>query len=200
MRDRIGLGFTWEDLDKLMERTAHGLKRIHQIVASLRNFARLDEAQLKEVDINEGVRSTISIITLKAKERGVRLELELATLPPLCCYPGQINQVVLNLVANAIDACTEGATVTIRTVPAEGGVEIHVIDEGEGIKPSIQNRIFDPFFTTKPVGKGTGLGLSIGYSIVESHGGRIRVESTPGKGSHFTVWLPFQSQLPQVGP
>ena len=200
VRDRLGLGFTWEDLDELMERTAHGLKRIHQIVASLRNFARLDEAQLKEADINEGVRSTISIITLKAKERGVRLELELATLPPLCCYPGQINQVVLNLVANAIDACTEGATVTIRTVPAEGGVEIHVIDEGEGIKPSIQNRIFDPFFTTKPVGKGTGLGLSIGYSIVESHGGRIRVESTPGKGSHFTVWLPFQSQLPQVGP
>ena len=200
VRDRLGLGFTWEDLDELMERTTYGLKRIHQIVASLRNFARLDEAELKEVDINEGVRSTVGIITLKARERGVRLELELAPLPLLSCYPGRINQVVLNLVANAIDASGEGGTVGIRTVLARDGVEIHVIDEGEGIDPSIQHRIFDPFFTTKPVGQGTGLGLSIGYSIVESHGGRIRVESTPGKGSHFTVWLPCSLEPPSPGP
>ena len=200
VRSQLGLGLTCEDLDELMERTAYGLKRIHHIVTSLRNFARLDEALLKEADINDGVRSTIGILSMKARERGVRLELDLAALPQLCCYPGQINQVVLNLVANAIDACAEGATVIIRTVEAEGGVEIHVIDEGEGIDPSIQNRIFDPFFTTKPVGQGTGLGLSIGYRIVDSHGGRIRVESAPGKGSHFTVWLPLESRPPHAQP
>ncbi len=84
---------------------------------------------------------------------------------------------------------------TVSTAARVDGVEIHVVDEGTGIDPAVRDRIFDPFFTTKAVGKGTGLGLSIGYSIVEAHGGRIRVESSPGKGSHFTVWLPFQSPL-----
>ena len=103
---------------------------------------------------------------------------------------GRINQVVLNLLANAIDACTHGGKVTLRTRPVEGGVEIHVIDTGRGIEPAIRDRIFDPFFTTKPVGQGTGLGLSISHEIIRSHGGRIKVDSTPGRGAHFTAWLP----------
>ncbi len=195
VRDRIELGFVLESLDDMMSRTAHGLKRIHQIVAGLRNFARLDEAELKEADVNEGIIATVNIMRLKARELGIRLELDLKPLPPLLCYPGKVNQVVLNLVANAIDASAEGGTVSVRTSPLADGVEIHVVDEGAGIAPSIRDRIFDPFFTTKAVGKGTGLGLSIGSSIVEAHGGRLGVESRPGKGSHFTVWLPFQSPL-----
>jgi signal transduction histidine kinase len=190
MRERIDLGFVLESLDGLMDRTGHGLKRIHRIVASLRNFARLDEADLKEVDLNEGIRSTVNIIRGKAKECGVELHLELSPLPPLPCYPGQINQVVLNLLTNAIDACPGGGKVAVRTRALADGVQIQVIDDGQGIDPEIQDRIFDPFFTTKPVGQGTGLGLSISYGIVESHGGRLEVESTPGEGSHFTVWLP----------
>jgi len=195
VRDRIDLGFVLESLEDMMDRTAHGLKRIHQIVAGLRNFARLDEAELKEAVVNEGIVSTVNIMRLKARERGIRLELDLKPLPPLLCYPGKVNQVVLNLVANAIDASSQGGTVTVRTLTLADGVEIQVVDEGTGIAPSIRDRIFDPFFTTKGMGKGTGLGLSIGSSIVEAHGGRIGFESRPGKGSQFNVWLPFQSPL-----
>ncbi len=108
MRDRIDLEFIVSSLDNMIERTTYGVERIHQIVAGLMNFARLDEAELKEVDLNEGVRSTVNIMSFKAKERGVRLELELESLPPLLCYPGKVNQVVLNLVANAIDASALG--------------------------------------------------------------------------------------------
>jgi signal transduction histidine kinase len=195
VRERTDLGFILEGLDDMMDRTAHGLKRIHQIVAGLRNFARLDEAELKEADVNEGIVSTVNIMRLKARERGIRLELDLKPLPLLLCYSGKVNQVVLNLVANAIDASAQGGAVTVRTSAAADGVEIHVVDEGAGIDPSIRDRIFDPFFTTKAVGKGTGLGLSIGSSIVAAHGGRIGVESRPGEGSQFKVWLPFQSPL-----
>ncbi len=195
VRERIDLEFILSDLDSMINRTAHGVDRIHRIVAGLMNFARLDEAELKEADLNEGVVSTLNIMSFKAGERGVRLEPKLESLPPLLCYPGKINQVVLNLVANAIDASSQGNTVTVRTSTVPDGVEIQVIDEGTGIAPEARDRIFDPFFTTKAVGKGTGLGLSIGYSIVEAHGGRIRVESVPGQGSRFTVWLPFQSPL-----
>ena len=111
----------------------------------------------------------------------------------MTCYPAKINQVVLNLLANAIDACRRGAgsTVAHRGRP-DGGVEIDVADNGRGIDPAIRDRIFDPFFTTKPVGQGTGLGLSISYGIVQAHGGRIEVESAPGRGTRFTVRLPCE--------
>ena len=109
----------------------------------------------------------------------------------MTCYGAKLNQVVMNLVMNAIDACPEGGTVTIRTRPELDGVRLDVIDTGIGIPPEIRSRIFDPFFTTKPVGVGTGLGLSISYGIVQDHGGRFEVDSTPGvrEGSRFTVRL-----------
>jgi signal transduction histidine kinase len=120
----------------------------------------------------------------------VELVLDLASLKSVTCYPARINQVLLNLLTNALDACPAGGTVTVRSRPAPGGVEIHVLDTGSGIDPSIRDKIFDPFFTTKPVGRGTGLGLSISYGIIQEHGGRIDVDSTPGRGAHFIVHLP----------
>ncbi len=186
------LAYTEGNLDRLLARSAEGLSRIRQIVMDLRDFARLDESALKEADLNEGVRSTMNIVRGRAVRAGVELTVDLAPLPPVLCYPAKVNQVVLNLAANAIDACAEGGKVTVRTRPEEGGVAVHVLDTGHGIDPAIREKIFDPFFTTKPPGQGTGLGLSISHAMVQDHGGRIEVESAPGQGAHFTVHLPLR--------
>jgi signal transduction histidine kinase len=190
--DRIDLTYTLTNLSDLINRTRDGLKRIQVIVGDLRNFARLDESDLHEVDINAGVESTLNIIRGRSKKDDVAIEADLAPLPTVTCYPAKINQVVLNLVANALDASPQGGKVTVRTRPSPDAVEIHVLDTGSGIDPAIREKIFDPFFTTKPPGQGTGLGLSISYRIIEDHGGRIDVESAPGQGAHFIVRLPLK--------
>ena len=202
--DRIDINYTLDGLENLLCRSSDGLQRIQQIVRDLRDFARLDETDRFLVDLNEGIRSTVNIIAGHAKKQGVALVVELGVLPPLLCYPGKINQVVMNLLANAIDACDPGGQVTLQTretaaadppdetvvAAGPGGIEIHVSDDGRGIPPEIRDRIFDAFFTTKPQGKGTGLGLSISAGIVHAHQGRIDVESTPGQGTRFSVFLP----------
>ena len=127
----------------------------------------------------------------RAAKRNIAIALELGRLPPVICHGAKINQVVLNLIANAIDACADGGSVTVRTACEQGGIAIHVLDSGKGIDPEIRGRIFDPFFTTKPIGEGTGLGLSISYGIAQEHGGTIDVDSTPGCGACFTLRLPI---------
>ncbi len=189
-RESLDLEYTVGNLPRLLERTRDGLGRIQQIVRDLRVFARLDEGTLNEVDLNEGISSTITIVQGHARKKHVRIDKDLGELPPLTCFGAKLNQVVMNLVMNAIDACPEGGAVTVRTRADEGGVRLDVVDTGCGIDPAIRERIFDPFFTTKPVGVGTGLGLSISYGIVQDHGGTIEVDSTPGQGSRFTVRLP----------
>jgi signal transduction histidine kinase len=119
-----------------------------------------------------------------------------ADLPGVTCSPGKVNQVVLNLLTNAVQASPEGGRVTIRTRRRDAGVCIEVSDQGHGIPPEIRDRIFDPFFTTKPQGEGTGLGLSISHGIVADHGGRIEVDSEPGRGTTFTVCLPLSPPPP----
>ncbi len=192
LAETIDLDYTLKNLDGLLGRSREGLARIQQIVKNLRDFARLDESDLKEVDVNAGIESTLNIIQGKARKHGVDLHRDLAPLRPLLCHPAQVNQVVLNLLSNAIDACPRGALVTVRTRAHPEGVAIHVQDTGSGIDPSVRDKIFDPFFTTKPPGEGTGLGLSISYGIVREHGGRITVESEVGRGSEFVVFLPFR--------
>ncbi|MCI0455960.1 MAG: ATP-binding protein [Gemmataceae bacterium] len=190
--EEIDLTYTLTNLDSLLGRTRDGLKRIQQIVQGLRDFARLDESERDEVDVNAGVEATASVTRGLAEKRGVELKVELTPLPRLACRPARINQVVFNLLANAIDACSEGGKVLVRTALSEDSVEIHVIDNGCGINPAIRDRIFDPFFTTKPLGRGVGLGLSISHGIVKDHAGTIEVQSQPGQGAHFTVRLPLQ--------
>jgi signal transduction histidine kinase len=187
----VDLPYTLSNLQEMMARSRDGLKRIQQIVKDLRDFARLDESDLHEVDLNHGVESTVNIIRGRAKDKKVTVELDLSPLPMVACYPAKINQVIMNLLANAIDACGEGGKVTVRTTRLDGAVRVQVIDTGSGIDPAIRARIFDPFFTTKPQGEGTGLGLSISYGIIRDHHGTLDVDSTPGVGStfHFTIPL-----------
>ncbi|WP_165252900.1 PAS domain-containing sensor histidine kinase [Paludisphaera soli] len=192
LADRMDLEYSLESLESLTNRAREGLGRIRRIVKDLRDFARLDEGDLDEADLNAGLASTVNIIAGLARERDVRVELDLAPLPKVTCSPGKINQVVLNLLINAVDASPRDSTVTLATRPEGGeGVVIEMTDRGVGIPPDVRDKIFDPFFTTKPVGKGTGLGLSISYGIVQDHGGRIEVDSTPGVGSRFSVHLPL---------
>jgi PAS domain S-box-containing protein len=190
LAERIDLGYTLPNLQELLSRSREGLRRIQQIVKDLRDFARLDEADLHEVDLNDGIRSTANIIAGLAKKHQVKLELDLGRLPTVSCYPAKVNQVVMNLLSNAIQASPENTTVTVRTRANGDSVIIQVADQGTGIPPHIRDRIFDPFFTTKPPGEGTGLGLSISYGIIQDHGGRIDLESEVGKGTTFTVSIP----------
>jgi PAS domain S-box-containing protein len=193
--ERIDLNYSMANLPRLIERTREGLRRIERIVKELRLFARVDEGDWNEVDLNPGIESSINMVKGYARKKDVRIVMDLGPMPPVRCRAARIHQVVVNLLTNAIDACGQDAGLVTVHSQAESevmGVRIDIEDNGCGIEPSIRDRIFDPFFTTKPVGQGTGLGLSISYGIIQEHGGRIEVRSTPGEGSCFTVHLPLE--------
>ena len=190
---RIDLSHTIAGLEANLARSAEGLDRIRQLVVDLLDFARLENAPRKAVDLNHGVELTARLVQPKAVKKGVTLEVACAPIPPVTCEGTKINQVILNLLINAIDACEAGGHVTIGTRVVEGAILIEVADTGCGIDPSIRGKIFDPFFTTKPIGQGMGLGLSISHSIVQAHGGAVDVESTPGEGTRLRVRLPLEA-------
>ncbi|MDY6781680.1 MAG: PAS domain S-box protein [Cyanobacteriota bacterium] len=200
--EALDIDFLVEDLSKLLSSMKMGSDRIRQIVLSLRNFSRLDEAEMKPVDLHEGLDSSLLVLQhrLKAKSNCPEIQLlrDYGNLPPVECYAGQLNQAVVNLLANAIDALedaslTEPPQIRLRTrATANNWVEIAIADNGSGIPEAIQNKLFDPFFTTKPVGKGTGLGLSICYQIVvEKHGGHLSCISSSGRGTEFIIEIPI---------
>jgi PAS domain S-box-containing protein len=200
--DRIDLNYSLENLPRLIERTREGLRRIERIVKELRLFARVDEGDWNEVDLNPGIESSINMVKGYARKKGVRIVMDLGAMPTIRCRAARIHQVVVNLLTNAIDACAEDegvVTVHSETEPESMGVRIEIEDNGCGIDAAIRERIFDPFFTTKPIGQGTGLGLSISYGIVQEHGGRIELTSEPGHGSRFTVHLPVEPGGAQAG-
>jgi signal transduction histidine kinase len=192
VEEATDLGYFRENFARTCDKTLDGLRRVREIVTNLRDFARLDEAEFKEADLNAAVQSTIEIVGHQAREAGVRLEAALGPVPPVPCHPGKVNQVFLNLLTNAIEACGPGGAVTVRTRADPGGVVVEVQDTGSGIRPEHRARLFEPFFTTKPVGQGTGLGLSVSFGIVRDHGGSIEVESEVGRGSTFRVRLPLK--------
>lgn len=198
LSDRMDLAYTTANLDDMLVRSRDGLRRIQQIVKDLRDFARLDESDLHEVDLNAGIESTLNIIQGHAKKKRVTIEKRLNPLPRVTCHPAKVNQVIMNLVGNAIDACPEGGRVTVATSATANHVTVEVSDTGPGVPGTIRQRIFDPFFTTKPPGEGTGLGLSISYGIVKDHGGEIELVSAPGEGARFIVALPVGSEQAQM--
>ncbi|MEH2135740.1 ATP-binding sensor histidine kinase [Nostoc sp.] len=203
--EAMDLEFVLEDLPKLVYSMRVGAERIQKIVVSLRTFSRMDEAEMKEVNIHEGIDSTLMILQhrLKAKSDspGIEIVKDYGELPLVECYAGQLNQVFMNLFSNAIDALEEAntqnqllnPTITICTILVESKqVAIKITDNGAGIPAHIKQRLFDPFFTTKPVGKGTGMGLSISYQIVaEKHKGKLYCVSKLGQGATFIIMIPI---------
>ncbi len=179
-----------EAITKLLTRSREGTERVKQIVQDLRTFSRMDQADLQSAQLTEEIDRTLALMEPRLKG-GIKVVKEYRPLPEVRCYPGQLNQVFLNLLMNACDVLEEGGTITIRTAVSETGVRLEFEDTGPGIPPDVQLRIFDPFFTTKEVGKGTGLGLSLSHGIIERHGGRIQIHSAPGEGTTFQIDLPL---------
>ncbi|GAB4276121.1 MAG: hypothetical protein Fur0025_00970 [Oscillatoriaceae cyanobacterium] len=220
--ESIDLEFLIEDLQKLLESMKGGATRIRNIVLSLRNFSRLDESDMKEVNIHEGIESTLVILHPRLEEKGIKLLQEYGKIPLVSCYASQINQVFMNILNNAVSALSEqikpaeigngngkyngctkqDLTITIRTAVTEDNfVKISIADNGPGISETVLPKTFDPFFTTKPVGAGTGLGLSTSYFIVvDRHGGKLRCVSEPGKGAEFIVEIPIYQGTEKLKP
>jgi signal transduction histidine kinase len=223
--EAIELEFLIEDLPKLLGSMKVGAERICEIISALRNFSRHAEAEIKAVDLHEGLDSTLMILQNRLKAQGKHPEIqvikEYGNLPKVECYVGQLNQVFMNLLSNAIDALEE---LNVEMLKVEGSqpssnfqpatlsslqpstpciristevlnndeVAIRIADNGLGMTEQVKGRIFDPFYTTKAVGAGTGLGLSISYQIVvEKHGGQLRCESLMGQGTEFVIQIPL---------
>jgi signal transduction histidine kinase len=212
--EEMDLEFLQEDLPKMLSSMKVGTDRIRQIVLSLRNFSRTDEAEFKRVDIHEGIDSTLMILQHRLKAKPEQPEIEVikdyGNVPLVECYAGQLNQVFMNILVNAIDALEESnakrtyqeikdnpSRIKIRTsVVNSTWVEVAIADNGVGISKDLQQRIFDPFFTTKPIGKGTGMGMSISYQIItEKHGGKLECFSNPGEGTEFIIQVPLQLKV-----
>ncbi len=190
--ERIDLKYTLSNLDRLLKSSAGGIERVRGIVASLRDFSRLDETDRKPIDPNEAIRSTLVMVRSQARQKNVSLEFQERDTPSLVCWPGKINQVLLNLIMNAIQAVDEGSVIKLSVEHLQKTKEIVFVvsDNGPGIPDEIKGKIFDPFFTTKPQGVGTGLGLWVCLDIVAEHQGRIELSSTVGEGTTFRVILP----------
>ena len=197
--EEIDLDFLSKDLPKTLESMQMGTERIKQIVLSLRTFSRMDEAEYKTVDLHQGLDSTLVILNHRVRESGQKFGIQITKnygdIPLIACYAGQINQVFMNILANAIDALEEdhtpNAQITISTASQPEHIIVTIADNGPGIPKDIQSKIFDPFFTTKAVGKGTGMGMAISYQIiVDEHHGQLTCDTSSKNGTTFTIYLP----------
>jgi signal transduction histidine kinase len=217
--EEIDLEFIKIDLPKIIKSMEVGTHRIREIVLSLRNFSHIDEAELKAIDIHQGIEDTLLILGHRIKPQKnsnsprIQIVKQYGDLPLVNCYAGQLNQVFVNILANAIDAIEEAISrenspqlsnigdrqpcISIQTqVIDDNYVEIAIADNGSGIPEAIQPQIFNPFFTTKPVGKGTGMGMAISYQIItEKHGGKLECFSTPNQGTEFVIQIPIRQKV-----
>lgn len=220
--EELDFYFLTDDLKKMMTSIAAGAERINQIVLSLRKFSLMDEVGVKKVDIHENLETTLILLKHRfkiAEEKEIKLMKDYGNIPPILCYPGELNQVFFNLLNNAIDVVSDNLTDRLKAQDAHPNAPefvpsiwisteltdrqtllIRIKDNGPGIGESGRSRLFDPFFTTKPVGKGRGLGLSISYQIVvQKHGGQLSCNSTPGQGAEFVIELPLEQSTTDRG-
>ncbi len=211
--EEIDIDFIKDDLLKLLNSMNIGAKRIHEIVKSTRNFSRVDETTMKACDIHEGIDSTLTVLNYRLKSKleypSIEIIKNYGELPLVQCYLGQLNQVFMNILTNAIDALDDynqqrsleevikqPSIIEISTILIDNNwIAIQIADNGPGMSEEVQAKLFEPFFTTKPIGKGTGLGLSISYDIVQKHGGYIYCQSALNKGTEFTIKIPVQQQF-----
>jgi two-component system, NtrC family, sensor kinase len=183
-------------LGKLRERLRDmrlGIERVEDLVVKLRTFSRLDESDVKYVKVEENIESVLTLLQHKLKDR-ITIERQYGEIKVISCYPGPLNQVIMNLVSNAIDAIEGEGRITIATGGFDSTFALSVADTGQGVPAAIRDRIFEPFFTTKAVGAGTGLGLSISYGIIQRHNGTLELESEEGKGAKFTIRIPIRQE------
>jgi signal transduction histidine kinase len=190
LREKLDIDFLRKDVHALLAETREGIGRVKKIVQDLKDFSRTGaEDEWQWADLHKGLDSTLNIVNNEIKYKA-KVVKEYGTLPEIECLPSQLNQVFMNLLVNAAHAIDQQGTITVRSGADASSLWVEVSDTGSGIAPENLKRIFEPFFTTKPVGKGTGLGLSLSYSIVQKHGGRLEVDSEPGRGTTFRVTLP----------
>lgn len=181
---------TMNEINDLLKGIGDGALRTSEIVKGLRNFSRLDQNVFRKANINESIESTLTLLHSNYKNR-IEIIKEYGDLPEVDCYPGQLNQVFMNILSNAIQAISDDGKIFIKTNFKDNKIRISIKDTGIGMSEEVRKKIFDPFFTTKEVGKGTGLGLSISFGIIRKHNGEIEVFSKPGEGSEFVIKIPI---------
>ncbi|HEV2674424.1 MAG TPA: response regulator [Aliidongia sp.] len=186
-------GRTLDKVRQRLEAMRLGVDRVEDLVVKLRTFSRLDEAEVKTIEIEESIESVLTLLQHKLADR-LTIVRHYGEVKRVSCYPGPLNQVIMNVVANAIDAIEGSGTITIATGQVGPMLAISIGDTGIGIPAAIRDRVFDPFFTTKPVGAGTGLGLSISYGIVRRHGGLLEIRSEEGRGTEVTIKIPLEPE------
>jgi signal transduction histidine kinase len=187
------LPFIKEEVIELLKGMEEGAARTSEIVSGLRDFSRLDTDDLQQFDIHTGIESTLTLLRNELKDR-IEVEKSFAVLPAIDGYPGKINQVLMNVLTNAIQAIPEKGTIGIITAfdADKDQIQISILDNGKGIPAEIAGKVFDPFFTTKEVGEGTGLGLAISKGIIEQHSGKIKVKSEENVGTEVQIILPVK--------
>ncbi|MBM3262653.1 MAG: hypothetical protein FJY97_04410 [candidate division Zixibacteria bacterium] len=192
LKEEIDLTYVIEEMDQLTKSISNGATRVADIVKDLRNFSRLDEDDLKKVNLHEGLDSTVKLLNNQLKHIEVIKEYA-GDIPEIDCYPGQVNQVLMNIMTNSIQAMKDGGQLRIHTERAgENQIKVRITDSGCGMTPEVLGRVFEPFFTTRDVGEGTGLGMSVTYGVIQKHSGKIEAESEVGKGTPLTVTLPLR--------
>ena len=180
----------WGDIDDAIQESLDGVDRIQEIVLSLRNFSRLDEADIKEADINEGLKNTVHLVQPMCKDN-IAIDENYGAIPRIVCHPGEINQVFLNLITNAIQAIEEEGLISVSTVYDNGVVIVKIKDSGMGMDQQTLSKLGEPFFTTKPIGTGVGLGLAVSFGIIQRHNGKLLFESSLAQGTTATIELPI---------
>lgn len=191
MRDELDLDYIVDEIYQLLDSIADGAERTATIVKDLKNYSRIDKNEYRLSDIHEGIESTLTLLFNQVKNN-IKIEKNYQDIPEIECLPGQLNQVWMNISANAIQAMHSGGTLRVTTSHDDDYVYVTLADNGVGMSDEVKDRIFEAFFTTKDIGEGTGLGMSISASIIEKHHGEISLESEEGKGTSFTIKLPIQ--------